>query len=611
MRLGDPSAGSPILKRLSAFSLADSEVSEIVLLRQSSSWNPSDVKICAGWQVLAVLLLAALLATPAVSSPEFEVSFPASIHQRPITGRLLLMLSRTNDPEVRYQVGLVNSPPAFGVDVYQLHADQAVTINSNVVGFPLRSLKELPAGDYYVQALLNVYTEFHRADGHVIWAHMDQWDGQQFSRAPGNLFSKPQEIRLSGSQHNTIKIRLTEMIPPIHVPADTQWVKHIKIRSELLTHFWGRPIYLGAVVLLPQGYQEHPDMRYPAIFQQGHFTLSPPFGFRTDDPQLPKESRANRENFGIESGYEFFRSWSSDDFPRVIVIELLHPTPYYDDSYAVDSVNNGPYGTAIMTELIPYLERQFRTITSPYARLLTGGSTGGWEALALQLLHPDFFGGAWTLYPDPVDFRRFQLVDIYGDDNMFVLEPRDVPEWARQNWLSSERPYYRTDDGQAILTTRQESQLESVLGSKGRSGGTLAAWNAVFGPVGQDGYPKPLFSTATGAIDHQVAYYMRDHGYDLRYYAATNWPRIGAQLSGKLTFYCGDGDNYYLNLGVRLFAEFLKQVDDHYSPADLEYGTMKGHGWQPMTNAALIRMMAERVKGKAPAGADLAWNSLP
>jgi Putative esterase len=567
----------------------------------------------AGWRFLALLLAFttcdASIAAQASSYPEFEVSFPSVTHREPITGRLLLMLSRTNQPEVRYQVGWVNSPPTFGIDVSHLSAGQAAVIDGKVQGFPLRSLRDIPPGEYYVQALLNVYTEFHRADGLVIWAHMDQWEGQQFNISPGNLFSKPQRIRLDGSRHGRIKVSLTEVIPPIQVPPDTEWVKHIKIQSDLLTRFWGRPMYLGAVVLLPRGYQEHPDTRYPVIYQQQHFSLTAPFDFRTDEPPETDEDRRVREGRGIETGHEFQLSWNSDDFPRVIAVTFLHPTPYFDDSYAVDSANNGPYGTAIMTELLPYIEKQFRIITQPYARLLVGGSTGGWEALALQLQHPEVFGGTWTLYPDPIDFRRFQLVDIYRDNNFFVLEPRDLPQWERQEWVSSERAFMRADDGQPVTTLRQESQLESVLGSKGRSGGQLAIWQAAFGPVGADGYPKPLFDDVTGEIDRSVALYMRDHGYDLRYYAETNWQRIGTQLSGKLKFYCGDMDNFYLNLGVRLFGQFLEKADDAYTRTALEYGPMKGHGWQPITNAALVRLMAERVANHSPMGESLAWRS--
>ena len=179
------------------------------------------------------------------------------------------------------------------------------------------------------------------------------------------------------------------------------------------------------------------------VYIQGHFDLTAPFGF-TDDPNppsaamtpvrlTPPDPRSNVEGaraFGgggkKESGYEFYRSWTSDDLPRMILVTFQHPTPFFDDSYAVNSANNGPYGDAIMQELIPEIEKRFRIIQKSYARVLTGGSTGGWESLALQVFHPDFFGGTWTFFPDPIDFRRYQLVDIYSDSNAFIV-PNAAP----------------------------------------------------------------------------------------------------------------------------------------------------------------------------------------
>ena len=203
-------------------------------------------------------------------------------------------------------------------------------------------------------------------------------------------------------------------------------------------------------MLLPKGYDTHPDVRYPVVYDQGHFSLQAPFGFRADPDT--EERRG--------SGAGLYPAWVSEDFPRLIVVTFQHPTPYYDDSYAVDSANNGPYGRAIMTELIPYLEEHFRILKQPNARLLTGGSTGGWESLALQVYHPEFFGGTWTLFPDPVDFRRYQLVNIYNDENAFQA--------PGVKWMIPERPMMRTVAGQVTQTVRQMSQLEEVLGSKGQ-----------------------------------------------------------------------------------------------------------------------------------------------
>ena len=202
-------------------------------------------------------------------------------------------------------------------------------------------------------------------------------------------------------------------------------------------------------MLLPKGYDAHPDVRYPVVYDQGHFSLRAPFGFR---PDPDTEERRG-------SGAGLYPAWVSEDFPRLIVVTFQHPTPYYDDSYAVDSANNGPYGRAIMTELIPYLEERFRILRQPYARLLTGGSTGGWESLALQVYHPEFFGGTWTLFPDPVDFRRYQLVNIYNDENAFQA--------PGVKWMTPERPMMRTVEGQVTQTSAPDEPARGGPGEQG------------------------------------------------------------------------------------------------------------------------------------------------
>lgn len=557
------------------------------------------------WPTLAMLASSAFLlgsAPPArtTASPRFTISFPASLHAAPITGRVFVIITRDSTPEPRLQAGsYTESAPFFGADVHALAPGQAAVVGDTTLGYPVASLRDIPAGDYYVQAVLNVYTEFHRADGHTVWAHMDQWEGQHFNTSPGNLVSEPMRVHLDPRAGYTIPISLTRVLPPVQEPPDTKWVKHIKIQSRLLTKFWGHPMYLGAIVLLPKGYDEHPDAHYPVVYEQGHFSLRPPFGFTTDSTPLSPQMRARLASYNRESGYELFRSWTSERFPRMIAVTFQHPTPYYDDSYAVNSANDGPYGDAIMTELIPYLESHFRIIRQPYARVLTGGSTGGWESLALQIYHPDFFGGTWSLYPDPVDLHRYQLGDIYADTNAFVV--------ARSHWFSSEIPAEREPDGMPTMTMRQESQLEEVLGSHGRSAEQLEAWEAVYGPAGDDGYPKPLWDKHTGHIDHSVAEYMRDHGYDLRAYLAEHWSSVGPELVDKLHVDVGDMDSYYLNLAVMNLQAFLDSTQHPHVPGVFHYGRpMKGHGWQHATTAAMLREMAAAIERHAPAGTNTA-----
>ena len=523
----------------------------------------------------------------------FRISLPAG--KQPVTGRVFVAISRIDTPAPRLQVGSWSSrAELLGRDV-DLGPGQSTVIDQFTLGYPLRSVRELPAGDYYIQAIFNVYMRFQRSDGHTIFAHNDQWEGQQFNKSPGNFYSDVRRFHLDPLSGYEIQLSLDHVIPPVQAPADTPYVKRIKIQSKLLTQFWGQPMYLGATVLLPEGYESHPNAHYPVVYQQGHFGLGAPLGFNTE-PQ-PGDERTRE---GRISGVALYKRWSSPNFPRMIVVTFQHPTPFYDDSYAVNSANNGPYGDAITNELIPYVEEQFRIIRQPYARLLTGGSTGGWESLALQVFHPDFFGGTWTFYPDPVDFTRYQIVDVYNDVNAFLAPGFDPPV--------PERPAERTPEGQVTTTIRQMSQLEDVMGSHGRSAEQFEAWEAVYGPVGFDGYPKPLWDKQSGRIDPQVALYMREHGYDLRYYLEQNWPRIGPQLVGKIHVYCGDMDNFYLNLAVYRLENFLRQTSSPAYGGSFEYGRpMKGHGWSPLNQAELVTTMADYINRHAPAGADNSW----
>jgi len=550
--------------------------------------------ICVAMILLAVGLRAAPV--PQKSEAKFEISFPAAAHAGAITGRVFVMISSKEKPEPRLVAGSGgDSGVLFGEDVDALAPGHEALIDAKTFGAPVHSLKEIPAGDYFVQAIMNVYTEFHRADGHTVWLHMDEWEGQHFNRSPSNLYSDVQKVHLDPAAGYDVKLSLTNVIPAVQVPADTPWVKHIKIQSEMLTKFWGHPMYIGAVVLLPKGYDEHPNVKYPVIYEENHFSLRAPFGFATEEQKVPAEMRARLTDLNRETGYEFQQSWTSENFPRMIAVSFQHPTPYYDDSYAVNSANNGPYGDALVKEMIPYLEAHFRMIAKPYARVLTGGSTGGWESLGVQVFYPDFFGGTWTLYPDSIDFRRYGTLNAYEDDNAF-FEPGHT-------WVQVPRSIMRTAEGQVEITVQQFSEMEAVLGSHNRSGEQIEIWDAAYGPVGEDGYPKPLWDKRTGKIDHSVALYMRDHGYDLSYNIRTNWATLGPKLRGKIHVYVGDMDNFYLNLAVYKLEEEMKALKNPECECDFQYGRpMKGHGWQPTTAANLVKRMAEHVEKNAPAG---------
>ncbi len=511
----------------------------------------------------------------------FEITFPKTVYNEPITGRVYAIISRHDDRELRFQTGFTGVP-IWGKNIIKLKPGEGAVIDDAVFGYPLENIRDIPAGEYYVQGFINIYTEFKRSDGHTLWLHNDQWEGQRWNRSPGNLYGDVRKVHIDPSKEQIVELECSNIIPPVTIPPDTKWVKRIKFQSKILTEFWGQPIYLGATVLLPKGYDDHPDVYYPVNYIQGHFSLRPPHGFRTDDP--------GESNRWARGGYDFHKYWLSEDAPRMISVTFQHPCPYYDDSYAVNSPNVGPYGDAIMEELIPKIEETFRIIRKPYARVLSGGSTGGWESLALQVYHPDFFGGTWTGCPDPVDFRRFQLQNIYEDENFY---------YRVYEWMKVDIPETRSTDGDVMFTMRNRLYYEQVIGDKLRSGLQWAIWAAVYTPIGKDGYPKPLWDWRTGEIDHDVAEAWKK--YDLSLILRENWKELGPKLVGKIHLYTGDMDNAYLNLGVVLLEEFLESTTDPYYDGVVKYGDRDGHCWMPR-GKELFELFEEHIIKYTPDG---------
>ncbi len=556
--------------------------------------------------LLAGLVLPALLA--AQSSPRIEVSFPASVRAQPVDGRLLVMLSTRSDTEPRFQIGWgLDSQQIFGVDVDGLAPGQSVVVDAGAIGHPLRSLAEVPPGSYRVQALLNVYETFRRADGHVLKLPMDDGEGQHWNRSPGNLYSEPRQMRIEPG--GRLSIQLSRVIPPIEPPKDTRYIKHVRMESKLLSAFWGRPMHLGAVVLLPEGFEEHPQARYPVMYYQGHFTASfaTPVGFRESPPEA---ALTGYDRTVAEYSHKLYQDWTSGRLPRMLIVSIQHANPYYDDSYAVNSANVGPYGDAIVGELIPFVEKKFRAIGEPWARVLYGGSTGGWEALAQQVFYPDFYNGAWCNCPDPIDFRAYMLINLYEDANAYQAEGP---------WKRVPRPAMREPDGRVGATMEDMSRLEHVLGTRGRSTEQLDIRQAVFSPVGSDGYPKPIFDKLTGAIDAEVARYWRDH-YDLSHIIQRDWSKLGPKLAGKLHVKVGSGDNFYLDRAVRLLERFLETTREPargpFYAGSFEYGEGHPHCYSgdPSVSVRIARLtinqrfmpqMLERMLKTAPPEADV------
>jgi S-formylglutathione hydrolase FrmB len=538
---------------------------------------------------IAATVAATIATWPAVAAERFELSFPKEMSAAPLDGHVMLVVSKNEKPEPRSQLSFTaTTQQAFGVDVDALAPGAAAVVDETTLGYPRDSLKDIPAGDYYVQGVLNIYETFHLANGHTVKLPPDKGEGQHWQSKPGNLYSRTQKVHLDPGSDQTIRLSLTERIgdvPP--ADPDTKWVKHLKVHSELLSRFWGRPIELGAVLLLPDGWDDHPTAHYPLIVYQNHFSRGLGFAFSPTPGSGP--------------AYKLYQDWTSGRLPRVIILTIQHATPYFDDSYAVNSANAGPYGDAITQELIPYVEQKFRAIGQGWARAVYGGSTGGWESLASQVFYPDFYNGAYVFCPDVVDFRAYMSMNLYEDKNAYYVEG----PFARVP-----RPAVRQPNGLVLSTMEQMNRFELVQGTKGRSGEQLDAWQAYFSSVGDDGYPRPIFNKRTGEIDHKVAEDWKEH-YDLTHIMERDWKTLGPKLAGKLHVCVGDADSFYLDSAVHLLQDFMETTTEPYYRGSFDFGQRKPHcyagNFDPKVGLVqhYLPEMVKHMDETAPKGADV------
>ena len=556
----------------------------------------------------AALLLAAF---PAAHAQRIEITIPGAA---PLNGHVILVFARNSQAEPRFQMSEdFHSAQGFGVDVEALAPRKPVTLDARTFGYPRRSLKDLEAGDYYLQAVFNRYEEFHLASGKTVWLAPDKGEGQHWNLKPGNAFNTPLKVHYDPRSNTPIKLTLDQTIPPIEGTASdpavmaqqqpaAKWLKYMRFRSDRLSKFWGRDTYLGAWILLPDGFDQHPEARYPLVVYQDHFHAGfGPVPFITSLPD-PKKPGGRRD----DSGYRFYQDWTSNRLPRVIMLYVQNANPYYDDSYVVDSANTGPYGSAINDELIPAIEQKYRGIGQGWARATFGGSTGGWEALATQVLYPDLYNGAYAACPDPVDFHAYQNINLYDDSNAFNRSG----DFASVPIAGDRKP-----DGTVIATTEGEFAYEYVLGTHGRSAEQWNIWQAVFSPAGADGYPAPILNEQTGVIDKTTLAYWHDH-FDLAAILKRDWPTLGPKLEGKLHLAVGDGDTYFLNNAVHLLETQLEATRNPHSDATFQYGPGMPHcytGGPPeytmqQNNAnwtqRVLPLMVEHMLATAPEGAD-------
>ncbi len=536
----------------------------------------------------------------------FALRIPAALARRPLNGRIYVMLSTQAHPEPRF---LINDSPAtqqfFGMEARGWRPGQTLWLDDHALGYPIQHLRQIPPGRYWVQALFNIYATYHLPGGRVLRLPPDRGEGQQWNRKPGNYYSRPQPVEIEPAANAVIKLTLDRRIAPLPPPHSRGRLRYLRYRDRRLSRFWARPVYLGAWVLLPAGWHRHPRAHYPLIVYQGHFSRNfrVPDTWRAQPPQA--HARGRRQAYEAAS-YAFHQAWLDGQLPHVLLVAIQHANPYYDDSYSVNSANLGPYGDAIVKDLIPYIERKYRGLGQGWARALYGGSTGGWEALATQIFYPGDFNGAWGACPDPVDFRSYQIVNIYQDKNAY---------WLLGPWSRVARPSIRRPNGEVTTSMFREMLRERVLGSKGRSTDQFDIWQAVFSPAGRDGYPAPIWDPKTGALDPKIAAYWKAH-YDLRAWLARHWAALGPKLKGKLHLSVGEMDTYYLNNAVQRLQSFLANTRAPHVAGDFEYGPGLPHCyfggnpklpvWQTAFQAPLriIPILVKHMLASAPAGAD-------
>src|SRR5215471_7962484 len=483
-------------------------------------------------RALVIVFLAALLMSSRPTGSayaqsrglEFQITMGAAS-----SGRLIVVIAKSNRPEPRTMIGDADAdaPITIARDVNHPDAGGVVIVDSKAAAFPISSLDALAPGDYFVQAVLHTNTDLNSPN------------------APGDRYSDVRAVHIDQGRPATVSLQLTNAVPDEQAPPEDQYVKYVKIQSQLLTRFHGRPIYLRAGIILPRG--DVGETRFPLRVHIG--------GYGTRYTMIRQLMAPNAT---------FRKMWLADNTPRFIFLQLDGDGPY-GDPYQVNSDNNGPYGDAITQELIPYVEKTFHAIGEPYARVLDGESTGGWVSLALKIFYPDFFNAVWSSCPDGVDFRGFQIIDIYKDQNAYF------------DGRGAERPSKRNIDGRIEFSIRHECQMENVLGEADSwtlSGQQWGAWNATYGPRGTDGRPKPLWEPKGGLIDKSVvSHWMK---YDLRLILQENWKTLGPTLQGKIHISVGEADDYYLNNAVHLLDDFLKRANPS-AEARITYGPGKGH----------------------------------
>jgi Putative esterase len=470
-------------------------------------------------QTIAVALLATATALAPAQQPTtpqhlfFHVTL-GSQFQHPVSGRLLLFVS-PGQGEKEVDLSMMSPAKVYiaAKEVTSLAPGQTVDIDADDVVFP-GPLSQSPKGDYQAQAVLDV-------------GHTYNYDGRQ----PGDLISPVVDLRTwNPLTDNAPGLTLSTAIPqrpdPLaNEPEVDAALKSVDFVSPVLSRFWGRDIHMKAWVLLPPDYSAHPQEHYPTVYFTHGFggTLA-----------------------GLRSRYApvLYQRMKSGKMPPMIWV-LLDESSLTGTHEFADGVNNGPWGTALTTELIPYLEGHYRMDARTSGRFLQGHSSGGWATLWLQTTYPKIFGGTWSTSPDPSDFHAFSTIDLYAPDANMYHSPDGSPQ-----------PIIRMHET-VVATMEQLAHMESVLGDYG---GQLGSFEWVFSPRGPDGRPLPMFNRQTGDVDPTVIAYWRDH-YDISHNLETNWQALKPDLRGKIHLFVGTDDTFYLDGAAHRLQSLLQRLD--------------------------------------------------
>jgi pimeloyl-ACP methyl ester carboxylesterase len=494
-----------------------------------------------------LMLLPAWSCTPA-PGPTFRITLDREVARQPQSGRLVVYLIREG-AKVEPGSDPADGPfwsdpqPLFGVNITNLLPGSHVDIVKPGDAFPVPP-HALPPGRYRAQAVLDVRSE------HSDW-----------KREPGNFFSDPIEFELGGAGQAAIhELRLTNIVPPRDIP-EIYGVEIVEVRSPLLSQFHGRDVFLRAAVILPVNH--NPERAYPAIYEV------PGFGGDHHSAFELVRQRAEYPPGSPAAALAAGAFWI-----------VLDPESANGHTLFADSANNGPRGQALVQELIPAIEARYTMIGRPTARILRGHSSGGWSTIWLAITHPDVFGAIWSTAPDPVDFRRFQLVNIYEQESMYIESGKDIPS-------------YRVE-GQVKMSIRQENLMEQVLGPMATSGQQWASWQAVYGPRRPAGGPVPLYDPHTGRINREVAESYR--AFDIGEHVRTR-PDAALAFRQRIRLVIGDQDSYYLEEAVALLEQDLGEIQFLNFPEG-EHGYIKiipGHDHSSIKDDPAVRAFQQEM----------------